>query len=403
MAEVGEKMDTHIPKHIIHILNKLNSSGFEAYLVGGCVRDMLIGRRIHDWDITTSAKPEETAGLFGKTCCTGLKYGTVTVFYNGKSAEVTTFRTDGEYKNSRSPENVKFLNSISGDLERRDFTINAMAMNCRGEIIDLFRGREDIEKRIIRCVGNSEARFKEDALRMFRAVRFASVLKFSVEDETKRAIISCAHLAKNLSGERVQSELEKILMSYKTEHIKFLADNKLLSHLGVENCDISVKNISKLPKNRKMRWCAICAVLEEKNEMDTEKLLRGLRLDKSTIKFTLSALKALKNGLPKNGPETAYAAELYGIEEVCAAFAAAEVLHGDSCYKKFKKELKTMHLLKKKEMAIDGNDILALGAVSGAKVGEIIDKLFRHVLNYPEDNKREKLINIAKKEIAKEE
>ena len=195
----------HIPKYIYNILKRINNSGFESYLVGGCVRDMLIRRHIHDWDIATSASPEEVIRIFPKTLPTGIKFGTVTVLSDGGKAEVTTFRSEGIYNDGRRPENVSFVSSLPVDLSRRDFTVNAMAMDIDGRITDLYGGIDDLLSKTIQCVGDPQKRFSEDALRMFRAVRFSAQLGFDIEGSTKDAIIKLSHLSKRLSVERILS------------------------------------------------------------------------------------------------------------------------------------------------------------------------------------------------------
>lgn len=192
------------------VLKKLENAGFEAYFVGGSVRDLLLGRHIHDIDIATSAYPEEVKEEFEKTIDTGIKHGTVTVLYNGGSYEITTFRTESGYQDFRRPDQVTFVQNLDEDLKRRDFTINALAMNTNGEIIDLFNGLEDLHNRVIRAVGNPEERFHEDALRMMRAVRFMSQLEFELESETQKAIEDNHELLKKISIERVREEFVKM-------------------------------------------------------------------------------------------------------------------------------------------------------------------------------------------------
>ncbi len=195
-------------------ISELNKHGYEAYLVGGCVRDMLMGIEPHDYDITTSASPDEMKEVFKneRVIETGIKHGTLTVIYDGEPIEITTYRIDGEYKDNRHPKSVEFTRNLSDDLSRRDFTVNALAYNERDGIIDLFGGRSDIENRIIRAVGDAKTRFTEDALRIFRAARFSSTLGFEIEQETKKAMIECAHLLNNISAERINTELTKLLL-----------------------------------------------------------------------------------------------------------------------------------------------------------------------------------------------
>lgn len=200
-------------KKIIEILEQ---AGYEAFAVGGCVRDFLMGRPCDDMDITTSARPAEMEKILNdhhiKFIETGLKHGTITAVIAGGSFEITTYRTDGVYKDNRHPEHVEFVTDIKEDLSRRDFTINAMAYNDRVGIVDLFGGRDDLDKKIIRAVGDPDKRFKEDALRIMRAIRFASVLSFDIETQTKKAIFNNKDLLKNVSYERFFSELSKLLL-----------------------------------------------------------------------------------------------------------------------------------------------------------------------------------------------
>lgn len=198
------------------IISVIESAGYEAFAVGGCVRDFIMHRACDDIDITTSAKPDELERILSENGIhfieTGLKHGTVTAVINGENYEITTYRTDGDYKDSRHPESVEFVADIKEDLSRRDFTVNAMAYNERKGIVDLFGGKADLEKGVIRAVGDPDKRFKEDALRIMRAIRFASVLSFSVEPETKKAIFDNRKLLKNVSAERIFSELSKLIM-----------------------------------------------------------------------------------------------------------------------------------------------------------------------------------------------
>lgn len=206
-------MKCNIDEKCMYILRKLEKSGFEAYIIGGCVRDMIMGRQVNDFDITTNALPEQIIEVFAdeKTIPTGIKHGTVTVMYENEPFEVTTFRIDGEYSDCRRPDSVEFTSSLREDCARRDFTMNAIAMDCNGNISDFFGGIQDIEKRIIRCVGDPEQRFMEDALRILRAVRFSSTLEFDIEENTAEFALK---LRKNLdfvSAERIRAELVKLI------------------------------------------------------------------------------------------------------------------------------------------------------------------------------------------------
>ena len=206
-------MKIQIPAAAQEIVEKLCEHGYEAYLVGGCVRDMLLGREPGDWDITTSAKPEEVKAVFRRTVDTGIKHGTVTVMMGKEGYEVTTFRIDGDYTDGRHPDSVTFTPDLIEDLKRRDFTINAMAYNRDRGLVDAFGGRKDLEDGVIRCVGAAEERFTEDALRILRAIRFSAQLGFEIEEHTENAIKKIAPNLVHVSRERVQVELTKLLIS----------------------------------------------------------------------------------------------------------------------------------------------------------------------------------------------
>lgn len=203
----------YLPESVKYIIGVLEEQGFEAYAVGGCVRDSILGRSPDDWDITTSAKPEETKELFDKTFDTGIEHGTITVLVDNIGYEVTTYRIDGEYEDSRRPNDVEFTTNLREDLLRRDFTINAMAYNKKNGLVDEFGGMSDLKSKTIRCVGNAKDRFTEDALRILRAIRFSAQLGFEIEHKTADAIRELAPTLKNISAERIQVEMVKLLTS----------------------------------------------------------------------------------------------------------------------------------------------------------------------------------------------
>ncbi len=205
-------MEDRIPQFVKTMMAELSGAGYEVYCVGGCVRDLLMGKEPHDWDLTTNALPQEICGLFGKSAIpTGLQHGTVTVCGEGGKAEITTYRVDGEYLDHRHPEGVVFSSKLEEDLRRRDFTVNAMAMSPQGEVVDLFGGRADLASKIIRCVGRAEERFEEDALRMMRALRFSAVLGFSIHEDTARAMREKKDLLRAIAAERLTEELTKLI------------------------------------------------------------------------------------------------------------------------------------------------------------------------------------------------
>lgn len=209
-----------LPEKVSFIIHTIMEAGFEAYAVGGCVRDCLLGREPDDWDITTSAAPGQVKALFKRTIDTGIAHGTVTVMLEGEGFEVTTYRVDGAYEDSRHPKEVTFTASLTEDLRRRDFTINAMAYNEQAGLTDIFGGRKDIERKLIRCVGNPRERFGEDALRMMRAVRFSAQLGYDIEQETREAIKELAPNLRQISAERIQTELVKLALSRHPEKLR---------------------------------------------------------------------------------------------------------------------------------------------------------------------------------------
>lgn len=212
-------MKITMPDKVVHIIHTLQQAGFEAYAVGGCVRDSILGREPNDWDITTSAKPEEIKALFRRTVDTGIEHGTVTVMMDKEGFEVTTYRIDGEYEDSRHPKEVTFTSSLKEDLRRRDFTINAMAYNETDGLVDCFQGMEDIREKRIACVGDAKERFSEDALRMMRAVRFSAQLGYEIEENTAKAVIELAPTLQKISAERIQVELIKLVTSPHPDYI----------------------------------------------------------------------------------------------------------------------------------------------------------------------------------------
>ena len=228
-----------IPPEIQFIIETLNKNGFEAYLVGGCVRDMLMDIPPHDYDITTSAPPEAILTLFEKTVPTGIKHGTVTVINGGIAAEVTTYRADGDYTDHRRPKSVTFVKSLKEDLARRDFTVNAIAYNKTKGVKDFFGGIKDINNKILRAVGEPKKRFREDALRILRLFRFASVLEFTPEKETLNAALKCAPLLESISAERISSELRKAINGKKPAALKPLTDIRGLEFIGIKAPDYS--------------------------------------------------------------------------------------------------------------------------------------------------------------------
>ena len=225
-------MEIKIPAPAEEILTKLNENGYEAYVVGGCVRDMILGREPGDWDITTSALPEQVKQVFRRTVDTGIQHGTVTVMMGDEGYEVTTYRIDGEYADGRHPDSVTFTPSLTEDLKRRDFTVNAMAYNGNTGLVDEFGGMEDLDRGIIRCVGEPMDRFSEDALRILRAIRFSAQLGFAIEGRTYEAIRAIAPNMVHVSKERIQAELTKLLLSPHPGHISMVYETGISPYVS---------------------------------------------------------------------------------------------------------------------------------------------------------------------------
>ena len=217
-------MTIELPKKVNTIIETIRAAGHEAYAVGGCVRDSILGRIPDDWDITTSARPEEIKTLFRHTIDTGIEHGTVTVTLEKEGFEVTTYRIDGEYEDCRHPKEVMFTDKLTEDLKRRDFTINAMAYNDSRGLVDIFGGKKDLQQGIIRCVGDARERFTEDALRILRAIRFSAQLGYKIEEKTREAIEELASSLKYISAERIQAEFIKLLLSPHPDYLRIAYD-----------------------------------------------------------------------------------------------------------------------------------------------------------------------------------
>ena len=287
-------MKIEVPKKVQTIIRTLQEHGYDAYAVGGCVRDSLLFRSPADWDITTSAKPLEVKEIFKRTVDTGLQHGTVTVLIEKEGFEVTTYRIDGEYEDSRHPKEVIFTGNLEEDLKRRDFTINAMAYNDAVGLVDVFGGRQDLQDKIVRCVGNPQERFTEDALRILRAVRFSAQLGFFIEEKTKEAAKVLAPTLKNISAERIQTELLKLLVSKNPHYLK-TAWELGITKIVLPEFDVlmetsmgekTLKAFAYTSADKAERLAVLFANMEktpEKSRDLAQKILRRLRFDNDTI------------------------------------------------------------------------------------------------------------------------
>ena len=388
------------PKYIKNILVTLESHDFEAYLVGGCVRDILLGSCPQDWDICTNALPEQIMDIFPETHPTGLKHGTVTVMQGRHSAEVTTYRTESAYSDHRRPDTVQFVTDLTADLARRDFTMNAIAASARGLVVDPFGGIEDIGSKIIRCVGEPEKRFQEDALRMFRAYRFSARLGFSIEAETNKAIAACSSLASALAPERVQDELQRILRTDRTRVIGHMIRLGLLNDYldgDPDNCP-DLRILSTVPRKASIRWPVFALVLRQCGLIrNVSVFLTCLRLDRVTVRTASAADEICTRGLPDQRTELMQIMSIYGVDAVKCAYYAYDALYGTRREKEVVAVLKSGACFSLDKLAISGGDLLALG-YKGPELGRMLQFLLDYVIHYPQNNTREILLNIAAKD-----
>lgn len=378
-----------LPENVKYIINQLNKNGFEGYIVGGCVRDYIMGIPPHDYDITTSALPEQVKKIFSHTVDTGIEHGTVTVVIDKEGYEITTYRIDGEYKDNRHPKEVVFTSKLEGDLSRRDFTVNAIAYNNNDGFVDMFNGIEDIKSKIIRGVGDPDIRFKEDALRMMRALRFSAQLDFTIENNTFKAIKNNAHLIKNISMERVRDELFKLILSDNNERLKLLLESKMLDYFCVELKEILTKAddnfykyINSLPKDIAIRLAYIFKGCSIKN------LLKYFRTDNKTINKTYVLEKyfdyeitdeySMRKLISLAGD---YTPDLLSLKKENTAIYNRIIESGCCC--------------SLKDLDLKGEDIVSLG-YKGKDIGTMLNKALEYVLINPKKNAKNILLEYIK-------
>ena len=439
-------MQIQLPDKVHHIINTLEEAGYEAYAVGGCVRDSILGRKPDDWDITTSAKPEEIKRLFPRTVDTGIKHGTVTVLLGGEGFEVTTYRVDGVYEDGRHPSEVTFTASLKEDLKRRDFTINAMAYNARTGLVDLYGGLADMENRVIRCVGIAGERFDEDALRMLRAVRFSAQLSFRIEEATGEAVKALAPNLQKISAERIQVELVKLVTSPNPDYLRTAYELGITAQILPEfdlcmetpqrhkhHCyDVGehiLHSMIEVGPDKVLRLGMLFHDIGKpqtltidpdgtthnkrhpfEGEKITRKVMRRLKFDNDTTdKVTKLVLyhdydiapteAGVRRAINRMGEDifamifTVRRADIaaqsdYMREEKLAKVAYIEKLYSEILARKDAVTLK--------DLAISGNDLIAEGMPPGRQIGETLSALLERVLDDPSLNTREILLKLYK-------
>lgn len=444
-----EVIRIQIPVNAGRIINTLTAAGFEAFAVGGCVRDSILGRTPQDWDITTSARPEQVKGLFGRTVDTGLKHGTVTVLMGREAFEVTTYRIDGKYEDNRHPREVIFTPSLEEDLRRRDLTVNAMAYNEERGLVDLYGGLRDMGEKVIRCVGDPRERFGEDALRMLRAIRFAAQLGYTLTRQTQDAIRQMADTLKNVSPERIQTELVKLICSDHPEKLReayecgvtrvFLPEfDRAMEtpqnhpHHCYSVGEHTLRGLEAIEPDKTLRLTMLfhdvgkplALVRDEKGvthfrghertgaEM-TREILKRLKFDNETV-YKVSKLvryhdwgnhlepdiRLLRRAMSRMGEDIF--PELFVVKRADIS-AQSEYLRQEKLERLSRWEQLYQEILEKgqcvslKNLAVTGEDLIGLGMKPGRKLGETLQQLLELVLEEPRRNTREILLAEAEK------
>lgn len=418
-------MKLRLPEPVQFIIQTLSAHGYEGYAVGGCVRDAILGREPDDWDITTSARPQEIKKLFRRTVDTGIAHGTVTVLLHGEGFEVTTYRIDGAYEDNRHPKEVSFTGSLKEDLMRRDFTINAMAYNEESGLVDVFGGIEDLKRKRICCVGNPKERFGEDALRILRGVRFAAELGFELDETTSEAMKELAPTLEKISAERIQVELTKLLLSQNPEFFELLYTygiskvvfpeydtlereqrKEILRHLrGLEDRKAGRRGplLSFLrPEERALRLAAAFQFLGEEQ---AGKLLRRLKFDNKTIQNVRGILRFQNYEIKENPVEVRKAIYAMGgdLFPLVLEFRygrvenSKEAEHLEHIFNLWSDILEKGECVSLKGLAVTGSDLLAAGCPKGQAVGRLLSELLQLVLEEPERNQRDWLLTEAGK------
>ena len=395
-------MHITLPTKVKQIISRLEKADFEAYAVGGCVRDSILKRSPEDWDITTSAKPEEVKKLFSTTIDTGLQHGTVTVVIEKEGFEVTTFRLDGDYTDGRHPDRVAFTSSLTEDLRRRDFTINAMAYSEKRGLIDEFDGERDLEDGIIRAVGDACERFSEDALRMLRAIRFAGQLNFKIADETFDAIKELSPNISKVSVERIAKELEKLLLSGNPEYIALVYETGIFSVIApevaklFENGEISasIKALSRasFPEKKELYQIRLAIFLEGLRADKAAKLLKRLKLDNDTINTVKKLLELSLREVENNETDMRRTVKEAGHKMMPLLLEMRRAKGLKDNKELYQTVIDNGYCTSISELNINGKDLMDAGIPKGALIGSTLERLLELVIEKPELNTRESLL-----------
>lgn len=393
-----------IDKNASFILNRLEENGFKAYVIGGSIRDYIMDITPKDIDIATSARPEEVKALFNKTIDTGIKHGTVTIVIDKIPYEVTTFRIDGEYKDNRKPENVDFTDDLYEDMLRRDFTMNAIGYNEKEGFVDYFNGFLDIENKIIRGVGDPLVRFEEDALRMLRAIRFCGTCNFTIEEKTYNAIVEKNYLLKNISAERIRTEITKLLLCEHNEKIELLVHTELIKYYDEDFYNYLKNNLEHIKEyikySKRDETYLFSALFSKLDYENTLKQMKLLKWDNKRIKDVSTIVSYFPLTIEKTDYFIRKMVSEVGFSntEIILFFKQKldnisyenEILYLDEI-------IKNNYPTSVKELAINGNDLQQMGIKDGKKIGEILKSLFEMVLENPFLNVKDELIKIVEK------
>jgi len=399
-----------IPGQVREVMKTLDDKGFKAYLAGGVVRDILLGRIPRDYDIATSALPGQVGGLFNKVAPTGEKYGTVTVLQGGQSVEVTTLRREGIYSDHRRPDDIEFTAGLKEDLARRDFTINAMAADLNGRVYDFFGGIPDLQAGLVKTVGSPESRFREDALRLIRAVRFACQLNFIIEKKTLKGIVNLRYLVKLISLERIREEINRILLSeFAGRGMLLLRDTGLLDYI-IPDLAVAVSLpdtaavLCSLPARLNVR---LAVLMGDIGPARAEKVMARLKYDRRTVRTVTSLIKNgttrcipgdrvfLKGIINRVGKENLE--DFFNVRQALAAVTgqeeATELEDMKQCIMSI---LNNHEPLQIKDLALDGGDLKEAGVAPGPEMGDMLESLLEIVLERPEMNEKEQLLGLVR-------